>query len=89
MVRGAFRSGSKRVVNYRTPSGSRKRYEAKKVSKQTSPTGKQLPGTASGSKTELAGVPKTRKRPNRPYGGVLSSPEMRAVLREQARLSLE
>ena len=89
MVRGAFKSGSKRRVNYRTPSGTKERYEAKKNGKATSPAGKPLPGVASGSKSELKKIAKTHKRPNRPYGGNLSSPEMRALLRAQARLSSE
>lgn len=89
MVRGAFRSGSKRKVSYRTPSGTKERFEAKKNGPAVSPAGKPLPGVASGKKSELKKIAKTHKRPNRPYGGELSSPEMRALLRAQVRLSSE
>ena len=89
MVRGAYRSGSKRKVSYRTAKGSKERYEDKKVGPAVSPAGKKLPGVASGKKSELGKIAKTHKRPNRPYGGKLSSPEMRELLRAQARLSSE
>lgn len=89
MVRGSYRSGSKRRVQYRTPSGSKERFEAKKNSKPTSPNGKPLAGVVAGSKSELGKLAKTHKRPNRPYGGQLSSPEMRALIRAQVRLSSE
>ena len=89
MVRGAFRSNSKRKVNYRTSSGNRERYEDRKVGRAVSPAGKPLPGVASGKKSVIKNVAKTHKRPHRPYGGELSSPEMRELLRAKARLSLE
>lgn len=85
MVRGAHRSGSKRKVSYRTASGSKERYEDKKVGKATSPAGKPLAGVASGKKSKMAKIARTHKRPNRPYGGELSSPEMRELLRAKAR----
>ena len=83
MVRGAHRSGSKRKVSYRTATGTKERYEDKKVGKAKSPAGKKLQAVASGTKSEIAKIAKTHRRPNRPFGGQLTSPEMRELLHER------
>ena len=47
--------------------------------------GRVLPGTVRERPAELRSVPKTRKRPERPYGGVLCSRCTRAKIKEMAR----
>lgn len=86
MVHGAFKSRSKIRVSKRIPSGkSVTHYREKKPGKATSPTGKQLPGTVRGTKNQIRKFTKTERRPSRPYGGVLSSPEMRSIMQERAQ----
>lgn len=85
MPRGSERSRSKRRVQVRAPSGeTRQRYVRRAPSKPTCPSGRPLPGTARGTKTQVNAMSKTERRPSRPYGGVLSSPVMRSVMVERA-----
>ncbi|HLC22301.1 MAG TPA: 50S ribosomal protein L34e [Candidatus Nanoarchaeia archaeon] len=48
--------------------------------------GKNLQGVPRARPVELRTMPKTKKRPERPYGGVLCSGCMRALMIEKARL---
>jgi len=47
--------------------------------------GKQLSGTVRVSPLKQQNMPKTRKRPERPYGGVLCSKCSREKIRQEAR----
>lgn len=86
MVGGAFKSRSKKRIHVRIPSGkSVLRFKEKRPGKPESPTGKSLPGTARGTKTEIGRLTKTQRRPSRPYGGVLNSPELRVIMRTRAQ----
>ena len=48
-------------------------------------TGEKLQGVPRRTTTQLKNMPKTMKRPQRPFGGVLSSKAARAVHRKKAR----
>ena len=47
--------------------------------------GKELQGVPRARIVDLQRMPKTKKRPERPYGGVLCSPCMRKVMIAKAR----
>jgi len=81
------RSRSKRRVFVRTPgSNTTLHYKRKIPSKpKCSECGQVLPGVARGTKTELNKLPKTKKRPDRPFGGVLCSRCMRKKIIEENR----
>ncbi len=85
MPKGSEKSRSKRRVQVRAPSGeTRQRYVRRKEGAATCPSGRPLPGTARGNKTDVASLGRTERRPSRPFGGVLSSPVMRSVMIERA-----
>ncbi len=48
-------------------------------------TGQKLHGIKPATPSGLKKIPKTSRRPDRPYGGVLSSKAMREIIREKAR----
>ncbi|MFW6230755.1 MAG: 50S ribosomal protein L34e [Nanoarchaeota archaeon] len=63
-------------------------YERRKPSKAVcAKTGEVLHGVARATPSKMQNMPKTMKRPERPYGGVLSSKAMREVMKEKARKS--
>ncbi|MCA9477542.1 MAG: 50S ribosomal protein L34e [Nanoarchaeota archaeon] len=87
MPRGMYRSRTLRRVFNRVPGG-----ESKLVYKQRKPgvarcaqTGEPLHGIPRGTPKQLAKLSKTQKRPQRPFGGVLSSRAMRDVLKLEVR----
>ena len=90
MVAGRFRSRTFRRIKKKLP-GNRValRYEKRAHSKaHCGSCGAVLPAVRTGKATELRNLPKTAKRPERPYGGVLCSRCMRekirsAVMQEQ------
>lgn len=47
--------------------------------------GTVLPGVPRGRAVDLRKIPKTKKRPQRPYGGVLGSRAMREEMERRAR----
>ena len=49
--------------------------------------GTKLPGVPNEKPNKLKNMPKSSKRPERPYAGVLSSKAMREVIKEKARNS--
>lgn len=57
----------------------------RKNGKPTCPSGRPLPGTARGTPVEVVGMRRTERRPSRPFGGVLSSPAMRDVMKQRAK----
>ncbi len=88
MPRGMHRSRTLRRVFTKTP-GNRTvmHYRKRKPSKAVCPIyGTVLPGVANERPTKMQNIPKSMKRPERPYGGVLSSKAMREKMREKARV---
>lgn len=80
-------SRSFRRVTLRTP-GSRivMHYERRKPSKpKCSKCGAVLKGVPVGIPSRISRLPKTRRRPQRPYGGVLCSKCMRLSFVQKAR----
>lgn len=78
------RSRTKNRIKVRTPSGKVvTHFRRKKNGKPTCPSGRPLPGTVRGTPVEVVNTSRTARRPSRPYGGVLSSPAMRSVMRER------
>jgi len=87
MPRGMFKSGRLRKISVRTP-GSRVavHYRQRKPSKALCAScKKQLAGVPRDVPSKLRNMPKSAKRPERPYGGMLCSPCMRLLLKQQAR----
>jgi len=82
MVAGNRKSRSLRRVVRSTPGGKNiTLYKKRKHSKPTCPvTGERLKGVPTKDN-----VPKSMKRPERPYGGVLSSRAMRRKLIAESR----
>ena len=86
MVAPRFRSRAKRRVYVRTPTGVRIHYKARKTKVGNCPvTGEVLKGVPRASAAERKRMAKTKKRPQRPYGGVLSSRAMRRLVINEAR----
>jgi len=75
LVRPALRSRSLRRVYRRTPGGRTVvHFERRRPGKPVCwRCGKPLGGVPRGLPVEVRGLPKSRKRPNRPYGGYLCS----------------
>lgn len=87
MPAGRHKSRTFRRVKVKTPGGKtitsyRKRKPAKALCSETK---KPLHGVARGKPSELKKLPKTKKRPERPYGGVLSSSAMRKKMKAKAK----
>jgi large subunit ribosomal protein L34e len=87
MVQGKFKSGHYRRVQRKVPGGRTvQRYEeGTPKAPHCAGCGQQLHGIPRMSVVAAKNAPKTTKRPQRPYGGVLCSACMRAKLIEQAR----
>jgi large subunit ribosomal protein L34e len=86
MVRGMFRSRTFRRVSIRTAKGSKTVYKKRRPSPATcSVTGEILKGVPRASPTKLKNMAKSKKRPSRPFGGVLSSKAAREVIKARAR----
>ncbi|PIN87266.1 50S ribosomal protein L34e [Candidatus Woesearchaeota archaeon CG10_big_fil_rev_8_21_14_0_10_44_13] len=75
MPAGRYRSRTLRRVYKRTPGNKVKLvYKKRKPSKaQCAGCGSDLKGTFRGRVPVMMNLPKTKKRPERPYGGVLCS----------------
>ncbi|MCF7871834.1 50S ribosomal protein L34e [Candidatus Woesearchaeota archaeon] len=75
-----------RRVKVRVVSGTKTSYQRKKPSAPTCPeTGQKLKGVPRALPFELKKMPKSSKRPERPYGGVLSSEATRKLMKNKAR----
>jgi len=85
MPAGKHRSRSMRRVFVKTPGGATKlHYRQRKPSKaKCADCGKALQGTPHKKASKSKNLPKSKKRPSRPYGGVLCSACMRKVMREK------
>lgn len=86
MPRGMYRSRTFRRVFVKTPGGRTVlRYRRRKPSKaQCAGCGKVLLGVPREHPSKMKNMPKTAKRPERPYGGVLCSACTRLLLRQKA-----
>jgi len=87
MVRRALRSRSKRKVKVKTP-GSRVviHYRRKKPqAARCHKCGTTLKGVPRAFPKQLQNMPKTQKRPERPYGGVLCSTCSRILFKDKAK----
>ncbi|HLC89031.1 MAG TPA: 50S ribosomal protein L34e [Candidatus Nanoarchaeia archaeon] len=87
MPAGKHKSGRYRKVFVRTPGGNttihyRKRKPKKAICANCK---KQLAGVPRELPSKMANMPKTAKRPERPYGGVLCSGCTRELLKQKAR----
>ncbi len=87
MVRGMFRSGRFRKVFVKTPGGkSVIHYRERKPSRaHCAQCGGLLAGVPHERPAVMANLPKTAKRPQRPFGGVLCSKCMRANVQRKIR----
>jgi large subunit ribosomal protein L34e len=87
MVAGRFRSRTYRRVFVRTPGGTTKiQYRKRKPQKaHCAVCGNVLPGVASERKSKMRNMPKTCKRPERPYAGMLCSSCMREKIKASLR----
>ena len=87
MPRGQFKSGRFNRIKVKTPGGRTVIHyrESKPVKKRCAVYGTVLSGVPHVKDAKLRNMPKTQKRPERPYGGVLSSRAMREKLRTKAR----
>ncbi len=87
MPAGKYKSRSLRRIFVRTP-GSRVtvHYRARKPKKaHCAQCGVQLAGVPRGGPAAISKLPKTQKRPERPYGGVLCSGCTKRLLQLRAR----
>ena len=87
MVSGKHKSNSMRKVFRRTPGAKnvmvfKKRKPSKAICAQC---GKQLAGVARARPRKMQNMPKTAKRPTRPYGGKLCAPCTRKEIIKKAR----
>lgn len=87
MPRGMFKSRRFRKVFVKVPGGATKlHYRQRKPSKAVCGScRKPLPGVARELPNKMKNMAKTKKRPERPYGGVLCSKCTRQLLKEKAR----
>lgn len=87
MVEGRRKSRTFRRVKVKTPGGKTiTQYKRRKPSKaECGGCGKLLAGVPRELPFKMKTMPKTKKRPERPYGGVLCSKCMRAKIIETAR----
>jgi large subunit ribosomal protein L34e len=91
MPRGMHKSRTLRKVFVKTPGGKTTlHYRKRKPSKAVCASCKtQLAGVPRERPYKMMNLPKTAKRPERPYGGVLCSPCTRKLMKEKARQAVE
>lgn len=82
-----YRSRSYKRINKKTPGGQNVlRYKKKKPSKHVcAECGATLHGVPRGRPYEIGKLSKTKKRPNRPFGGNLCSKCARDYFKSEAR----
>lgn len=87
MVRRALRSRSFRKVKVKTPGGKTVEHFRKKKPKKAhcGSCGSELKGVARARPTKMQNMAKTKKRPERPFGGVLCSKCSKAMFKEKAK----
>ena len=84
---GRFKSRSKKLAYVKTPGGRTiVHYKSKKPSAPSCAVcGRTLPGTLREMSAKMKNLPKTKKRPQRPFGGKLCSICMRREIIRIAR----
>lgn len=83
MPSGKHKSRSMRRVFVKTTTKTKIQYRKRKTSKKIcGACGKKLQGIPNLTQSQFKNLPKTKKRPNRPYGGVLCSSCTRKKLKE-------
>jgi large subunit ribosomal protein L34e len=88
MTAGRFKSRSWRRVKVKTPKRLITHYERKKPKRAVCAIcKKELHGIPRAFPKELQSMAKTKKRPERPYGGYLCSECLRKIMKEKARNS--
>ena len=87
MVSGRFKSGSFRKVQVRTPGGRTVTHYVKRKPSiaHCAICGAPLHGVPRERPVKMRNLPKSSKRPERPYGGYLCSSCMREVMKEKAK----
>jgi large subunit ribosomal protein L34e len=87
MSLGKLKSNSKRKVYRKTPGGKTViHYRNKKPSQaKCSMCGADLIGVPRATKAQLNNMPKTMKRPERPFGGVLCSACTKIIIKQEVR----
>ncbi len=87
MVEGRYKSRSYIRKKVRTPGGTLKTaYTRKRPAKpQCGGCGKALAGVPRVKETAMKKIPKTKRRPERPFGGVLCSPCSRKEIIRRTR----
>jgi large subunit ribosomal protein L34e len=87
MVAGRLKSRTLRRVKKVAPGGRNIiHYERRKPKAASCPvTGEKLKGVPRELPSKMKNMPKTKKRPERPFGGVLSSKASRNILKNKAR----
>ncbi len=87
MPQPRYKSRSYRRIKVTTPGGVNKTvYKPRKPQKsKCGSCGNVLPGVARESTSKMRNIPKTAKRPERPYGGVLCTKCSREKIKNKAR----
>jgi len=82
-----YRSRTFRRVFVRTPGGRTvlQHKRRKNAPAQCAECGANLPGVARGTKTEVNALPRSARRPSRPFGGMLCSRCTRRTIALRAR----
>ncbi len=87
MPAGKHKSGRYRKIFVKTPGGRTNVHfrESKPKGAVCGNCKKRLPGIPRERPAKMANLPKTAKRPERPYGGALCSACMRILITKKAR----
>jgi large subunit ribosomal protein L34e len=90
MPDGKYKSRSNRRVFTKTPGGRTVLHYTRRKPKAATcaVTGETLKGVPRARPVKMMNMAKTKKRPQRPFGGVLSSRAARVVLKKKARQPL-
>jgi large subunit ribosomal protein L34e len=91
MVSGRFKSRRFRKVFVKTPGGKTviHRRKRKPSKARCAMFGTPLAGVPQKRAAVMRNMPKSKKRPTRPFGGILSSKALRFILRRKARAGFE
>jgi len=87
MVSGKFKSRSKRKVFVKAPGNTIKvHYSARKPARAVCPIyGTPLSGVPRKNPADLKKLSKSERKPERPFGGMLSSKATRDIMKDKAR----
>jgi len=87
MVKGMYKSRTFRRVSRKTPGGRVVLHHVLRKPKKAhcAVCGEVLKGVARERPSKMQNMPKTKKRPERPFGGVLCSKCLRQRIKDKAR----